>query len=167
MHSLVSSQGMALCRWGNWPKTKVLFCRYVGGFRSLNWPELGRSRHFLWAGSCSSLLKPMSFLGVSKSNLMLVSISSCLGLLGCFCSPDRSAGWAHLLLSIFLSKPCLGFAERPLTMIRVQEKWCSVKLWLGKLHRLADVQQESEWDKQHGLGRISQDLCLESGRMIY
>lgn len=34
-HSLVSSQEMAVCHQGNRPKTGVLFCRYVGVFRSL------------------------------------------------------------------------------------------------------------------------------------
>lgn len=34
-HSLVSSQDITVCHQGNWSKTRVLFCRYVGVFRNL------------------------------------------------------------------------------------------------------------------------------------
>lgn len=82
MHSLVSSQEIAVCHQGNWPKTRALFCRYIRVFRNLVLAGVRPKQTLPVAGSCSSLVKPMSLslLGVSKSNLMLVSLNSDLGL---------------------------------------------------------------------------------------
>lgn len=45
-HSLVSSQEIAVCRQGNQPKTRVLFCRYVRVFRNLILACIGQKQTF-------------------------------------------------------------------------------------------------------------------------